>query len=132
MPRRTGTRTEARSVESAAGTRTWPLHPVNRSGSVAHAARDLSVWSAKMEIGLPGALSGKCPPSPNAGQTPVFGCENATPRKCLSGHPPGARMACRDRGRLGHRANARMGEFGADFAEEHVDHMGCPDRAQRS
>jgi hypothetical protein len=25
------------------------LHPVKRSGSVAHAARDLSAWSAKME-----------------------------------------------------------------------------------
>jgi hypothetical protein len=26
------------------------VHPVKRSGSVAHAARDLSAWSAKMEI----------------------------------------------------------------------------------
>jgi hypothetical protein len=28
------------------------MHPVNRSGSVAHAARDLSAWSAKMETGI--------------------------------------------------------------------------------
>src|ERR1700730_14990100 len=68
---------------------------------MAHAARDLRARWAKMESALPARQR------------------------------PGAWMTCRDRGRLGHRANARMGEFGAYLLEEQVDPMGAADRAER-